>query len=66
MSLFISLLSVSCEIDGFNLSSARGSTGDNLIIKKLIKETIIRSGITCKIRLDIYFKNYTFVNPHIP
>ena len=43
--LCLSLSTVAGETEGFNFNSANGSTGDNLIIKKLIKDTIISNGI---------------------
>ena len=49
----VSFWRVSLDTEGFNLNSAKGSTGDNLIIKKLISETIINKGIDCKIRFRI-------------
>ena len=36
---------ISGDTDGLSFNSARGSTGDNLIMKKLIIDTIINSGI---------------------
>ena len=40
-----SFSTVSGEIDGFNFNSAKGSTGESLIIKKLTSDTTIKRGI---------------------
>ena len=54
--LSVSFCKVSLETDGFNLNSAKGSTGERRIIKKLINETIISKGIVCSILFKIYIK----------